>query len=116
VDGRGQLRPAPQEAALLKRRAHSPGTVRGCLRYSEEDVVVLDEGDGEETEGIEIATFASAGSFYMVFSPAEPVLFAATTDASTGEVRLLEQGLDEAAVQQQMLQVRLEMDEEDDLI
>ena len=50
---------------------------RGALRYYDGDVVVLDEGGGMESEGVEICTFASGDAFYMVYSPVEPLLLAA---------------------------------------
>jgi len=85
-------------------------TVRGALRYYDGDVVILDDGGGDESEGIEICNFASEGSFYMAYTPVEPLLLAARQVEGSNTLQFIESDMDDAALQRQMLQLRLQLE------
>ncbi|CAH9070307.1 unnamed protein product [Cuscuta europaea] len=60
-------------------------TARGGFCYTEGDIfdLCMDEGqrvDGVPTEGVEITCFNLDGSHYMIFTPSDPLLFAAVKD------------------------------------
>ena len=50
--------------------------MRGAVRFNEEDTLVMDTGADEESEGVEVTTFVSGGSTYLVYAPMNPVLLA----------------------------------------
>jgi len=87
-------------------------TVRGSLRYYDGDVLILDEGDGDENEGIEICNFASKGSFYLAYAPVEPLLIVARKIEGTNTLRFIESDMEDTALQRQMLQLRLKLEAE----
>ncbi|KAL6504219.1 hypothetical protein OROGR_026142 [Orobanche gracilis] len=60
-------------------------TARGGFCYTEEDIFEFDIDNGEDvdglpTEGVEIACFHLDGSHYMIYTPADPLLFVAMKD------------------------------------
>jgi len=89
-------------------------TVRGALRYFDGDVVVLDEGSGLESEGVEICTFSSQGSFYMLYTPVEPLLLAARQVEGASGLTFVESDLQDSAVQRQLLSLQLTLDQDDE--
>ena len=73
-----------KKGMLLQRSAFCM-TVRGAVRFNETDTLVMDTGMDEESEGVEVATFSSGGSKYLVYAPMNPVLLVTKEDPNTGE-------------------------------
>ena len=61
-----------QKGMLLQRSAFCM-TVRGAVRFNETDTRVMDTGMDEESEGVEVVTFQSGASRYLVYAPMNPV-------------------------------------------
>ena len=62
-----------QKGLLLQRSAFCM-TVRGAVRFNETDALVMDTGMDEASEGVELVTFQSGASRYLVYAPMNPVL------------------------------------------
>lgn len=101
-------------ARHISMRVFPYGAVRGALRYFDGDVVVLDEGSGLESEGVEICTFSSQGSFYMLYTPVEPLLLAARQVEGASGLTFVESDLQDSAVQRQLLSLQLTLDQDDE--
>jgi hypothetical protein len=67
---------------LLQRSAFCM-TIRGALRMNEDDVLEMDTGGEDPNEGIEVCTFTSNASRYLVYAPLNPVLLITREDAET---------------------------------
>lgn len=90
-------------------------TVRGAVRYSDEDIVSLDLGeDGDETaaEGVELLGFEQDGVLYTIFTPVEALIFVVSV-AEDGSMSLVpDERLGEPAIQWALEAEHLAFDEE----
>lgn len=89
---------------LLQRSAFCM-TVRGPVRMNEDDVLEMDSGGDEPNEGIEVCTFGSGTSRYLVYAPLNPVLLITNEDPET---KLHEVCFDDADVDEATLQANLD--------
>ncbi|XP_076955859.1 uncharacterized protein LOC143630838 [Bidens hawaiensis] len=67
-------------------------TARGGFCYTEDDIFECRTDDGQDldglpTEGVEITCFQLDGSHYMIYTPADPLLFVAVKDGN-GQLRI----------------------------
>ena len=91
-----------QKGLLLQRSAFCM-TVRGAVRFCDEDLIVLDTGLEGVSEGIEIATFQSGGSHYLVYAPANPMVIVTMEDPETQlHTIVFEDEVDDAAFENNM--------------
>lgn len=108
---------------LLQRSAFCM-TVRGAVRFNETDALLMDAGDGagDETEGIEILTFSSKGSRYLVYAPMNPVLLVtketsgddAADDAERRTHLVVFDDEDDEELERNVEEVMNELEEDDD--
>jgi hypothetical protein len=82
---------------LLQRSAFCM-TIRGPVRMNEDDTLEMDTGGDEPNEGVEVCTFASGASRYLVYAPLNPVLLITKEDPESKlhEVMFDEEMSDEA--------------------
>ena len=100
---------------LLQRSAFCM-TVRGAVRFNETDTLVMDTGEDEETEGVEVVTFQSGASRYLVYAPMNPVLLVtkeSKEDKNKHEV-MFDEEMDDDALEQNLAAVETELRDEDD--
>lgn len=85
---------------LLQRSAFCM-TVRGAVRMNDEDALEMDTGGDEPNEGVEVCTFASGSSRYLVYAPLNPVLLITNEDPETKlhAVCFSDSDVDEATLQ-----------------
>jgi hypothetical protein len=91
-------------------------TVRGAVRFNETDTLVMDTGMDEESEGVEVVTFQSGASRYLVYAPMNPVLLVTRErdgDAGTHEV-MFDEEMDDDALEENLAAVEEELRDEDD--
>jgi hypothetical protein len=93
---------------LLQRSAFCM-TVRGPVRMNEDDALEMDTGGDEPNEGVEVCTFTSGTSRYLVYAPLNPVLLITNEDPET---RLHEVCFDDADVDEATLQANLDAEYE----
>ena len=93
---------------LLQRSAFCM-TVRGPVRMNEDDALEMDTGGDEPNEGVEVCTFTSGASRYLVYAPLNPVLLITNEDPET---RLHEVCFDDADVDEATLQANLDAEHE----
>ena len=77
-------------------------TVRGAVRYTDEDVVSLDLGeDGDETaaEGVELLSFELDGVLYTIFTPVEALIFVVSCKEDGSITLVPDERLGEPAIQ-----------------
>jgi hypothetical protein len=104
-----------QKGMLLQRSAFCM-TVRGAVRFNETDTLVMDTGMDEESEGVEVVTFQSGASRYLVYAPMNPVLLVTRerdSDAGTHEV-MFDEEMDDDALEENLAAVEEELRDEDD--
>lgn len=101
---------------LLQRSAFCM-TVRGAVRMNEDDVLEMDTGGDEPNEGVEVCTFSSGGSRYLVYAPLNPVLLLTREDPETKLHEVcFDEDVDEESFQRNMdAEYELLSEPEDDL-
>ena len=101
---------------LLQRSAFCM-TVRGAVRMNEDDVLEMDTGGDEPNEGVEVSTFSSGGSRYLVYAPLNPVLLLTREDPETKLHEVcFDEDVDEESFQRNMdAEYELLSEPEDDL-
>ena len=98
-----------KKGMLLQRSAFCM-TVRGAVRFNETDTLVMDTGMDEESEGVEVATFSSGGSKYLVYAPMNPVLLVTKEDPNTGEHTVMfDEEMDDDVLEENMAAVEEEL-------
>ena len=98
-----------KKGMLLQRSAFCM-TVRGAVRFNETDTLVMDTGGDEESEGVEVATFQSGGSKYLVYAPMNPVLLVTKEDPGTGEHTVMfDEEMDDDVLEENMAAVEEEL-------
>ena len=98
-----------KKGMLLQRSAFCM-TVRGAVRFNETDTLVMDTGMDEESEGVEVATFQSGGSKYLVYAPMNPVLLVTKEDAATGQHTVMfDEEMDDDVLEENMAAVEEEL-------
>ena len=82
---------------LLQRSAFCM-TIRGPVRMNEDDTLEMDTGGDEPNEGVEVCTFTSGDSRYLVYAPLNPVLLITKEDPESKlhEIMFEEEMSDEA--------------------
>ncbi|OUS46184.1 hypothetical protein BE221DRAFT_192164 [Ostreococcus tauri] len=93
---------------LLQRSAFCM-TVRGAVRMNDEDALEMDTGGDEPNEGVEVCTFTSGSSRYLVYAPLNPVLLITNEDP---ESKLHEVCFDDDDVDERTLQANLDAEYE----
>ena len=98
-----------KKGMLLQRSAFCM-TVRGAVRFNETDTLVMDTGMDEESEGVEVATFSSGGSKYLVYAPMNPVLLVTKEDPASGEHTVMfDEEMDDDVLEENMAAVEEEL-------
>ena len=93
---------------LLQRSAFCM-TVRGAVRFNETDTLLMDTGVDDETEGVELVTFQSGGSKYLVYAPMSPVLLV-TAEETDGTHRVMfDEEMDDATLEENLRAVEEEL-------
>ena len=104
-----------QKGLLLQRSAFCM-TVRGAVRFNETDALVMDTGMDEASEGVELVTFQSGASRYLVYAPMNPVLLVTREkddENATHEV-MFDEEMDDATLEENLRAVEEELRDEDD--
>ena len=106
---------------LLQRSAFCM-TVRGAVRFNETDTLLMDTGgDDDESEGVELVTFTSGASRYLVYAPMNPVLLVTREIEGAGEdgalpkhAVMFDEEMDDATLEENLRAVEEELADEDD--
>ena len=101
-----------QKGMLLQRSAFCM-TVRGAVRFNETDALMMDTGLDEASEGVEVVTFTSGASRYLVYAPMNPVLLVTREREGTHEV-MFDEEMDDDALEENLAAVEEELRDEDD--
>jgi len=104
-----------QKGLLLQRSAFCM-TVRGAVRFNETDALVMDTGMDEASEGVELVTFQSGASRYLVYAPMNPVLLVTREkdDGNATHEVMFDEEMDDDALEENLAAVEEELRDEDD--